>query len=366
MKQAFETELGAAGPDPVDTMRFLAIFFMMYAHYGLSTLPGASVSVLAHEAYMIFHGGLSRASAPFLGVVSGYFVCRALARRPYAALVRNRASTLLLPTVFWSVCFILFDLLRSLAAGAPGRFEKTYFESLYRFVNYVLPISNLPANAPLHYLSDLFKMCLIAPLLIWIVTRLSLKQGLVLCLAVALAQFTESPANETNILPRWDLATFFLVGVVIANKGVDLKALMLRPAPIWLVIPSLAVVIVGASLWEPLLKSDRFIDDYAGYLLIMLIKCAGIVVFIYAAQWIVHHPTVHPWIPDRRHVFRAFCVHIFFVVLLKQASQTQMGASWREFSYYGAFFALPLVVFASVYLADLFLVRFLMAKTSER
>lgn len=333
--------------DPIDFMRFLCISLMFFAHYNTDHFgpPGAFDSIAA-TLYEIFNGGLSRASSPFLGIVSGYFVYHQLNRHGYAKTIKKRFFTLYVPTVKYSIIYIViaapifYVVNRELMPFLAGDFWVLF--------NRVVPIWLTPGNFPLHYLVDLFKLCLVAPLFIWVLNRmpLSLKVALVLLIAFVPNSLID-PGNGTNILPRWDLLTFFVVGLVIASEELSLTKLMERRIGAVLFAASLVFIVLVGPLWLGYLRSDLFWERYLGYLLLTALKVAGVLFALALAQRLIKITWMHRFVPERQVIFTAFCIHwivLFFLVRIPGLAAPFVADTTPVVLL--SFFLLPVVTFA--------------------
>ena len=350
---------GRALADPIDTMRFIAIFFMIYAHANVDFLETATADTTytpwvqaALELHAFFYDSLCRTAAPFLGVVSGYFVYSRIYSVGYGSVVQRSVGSLVVPTMFWSIAFLMFHYAIFFSKGDVAGFWTYYFSDAWRALNYIVPITHSPANVPLHYLTDLFKLTLFAPVFIWVLLKLPVPWRFAFVVAVGLAQFTEAPVNSTNILPRWDLVTFFVLGLAIASAGLRIKDLILARLP-WLAFAAafLALVFLG-GVWAPLMQSPDRLTAYGGYLVIMVIKVAGILFFLPIMQMMVRSPLFARFQPARPLIFRAFCVHIFFTWTLSAVANSQEGAWYFHELVLAQFFLVPVIVFAAVMLTD--------------
>lgn len=333
--------------DPIDFIRFLAIALMFYSHYPLAAFAGMQpFSQVDGVIYQFFHDGLSRASSPFLGIVSGYFVYLQLQRYGYWTVVKKRFVSLFLPAVFWSMVFFAIVLLFFQVMSVQNhRFEAL---SGWRLVNLIVPVQYWPANVPTHYLVDLFKLCLVSPLIVAVVMRCSFwgKLG-ILCALFLVPNSLADMHNEKNLLPRWDLVVFFFAGIFAASEKINLTAAVSQKINGYLCAGLVGFVFVAAQYWSYLMASDVFGVKYLGYLTFMSVKVAGIFLVIAAVQVLMSFDAVVRRAPSRETIFLAFCTHsilAFFVVRFGHLVSDQLGgALWPQFA---LFFAFPLFAFA--------------------
>lgn len=307
----------ASRADPIDLVRFLAIFLMFFAHYPVMGLVEAGRHLQPDGAlFQFLHYGASRASSPFLGIASGYFVYLQIARHGYATTLRKRVRSLYWPAVYWSVIFIVLSA--PVAYVVTGEVPGYLQADAWRLVNLVLPVQYAPANFPLHYLVDLFKLCLVAPLIILVLDRLPWQARVALVVLLALVPNSVAQSgNQDNILPRWDLVVFFVAGMALAAQRLDLKDLMTRRIGGVGFAALILYIFLVAPHWRPLLVSDTFVPQYAGYLMVMSIKVAGVLFVVGLAQRLARSAFVAAHAPARRVIFTAFCLHwivIFFLI----------------------------------------------------
>lgn len=330
----------------IDLIRCWAIFFMMYAHYRIDSLVGfSSVIHLDSAIYQTLHFGLSRTSSAFLGIVSGYFVYEQIRRYDFVLTLQKRFKTLVVPAIYWSVIFLIVTSFAHLLVNRELPPDLT--EGFWRPLNKVMAIQYWPANFPLHYLTDLFKLCLIAPLMIFVADRLSARGKVVFIILLMLIPSSVSdPGNSESILPRWDLIVFFVVGLALASEKLDLSSLLRRRISPMLLLVSAASILAIAPFWEAMMQSENLARQYAGYLMIMFIKTAGIILFSGAAQYCASSSIIAGITPDRETVFRAFCLHaIILYFLARVASKMDREFSTDTSMAFAAFLLFPFLAF---------------------
>lgn len=304
----------------IDLVRFWAIFFMMYAHYRVGELSDLQSYLRPDGAvYQALHFGLSRTSSAFLGITSGYFVYRQINRYGFPQTLRKRFATLVVPAIYWSAIFLLFT------AGTyfmvTNRLPPELAQGPWRGLNKVIPIQYWPANFPLHYLVDLFKLCLVAPILIFLIEKVPARGKIaIIVILILVPNSVSDPGNSESILPRWDLIVFFVTGLAIASEKILLEDLLRHPIPLTFIVAALIMVLVLAPFWESLLRSDAFPQRYAGYLMIMAIKILGIVLFSGIAQRCVSSAFFANITPERETIFSAFCLHAVILYFLVRAA----------------------------------------------
>lgn len=335
----------------VDLIRFWAIFFMMYAHYRVGDLTGLDSYARPDGAiFQALHFGLSRTSSAFLGITSGYFVYRQIARYGFPQTLRKRFASLVVPAISWSVIFLLFT------AGTyfvvTNRLPPELTQGPWRALNKVIPIQYWPANFPLHYLVDLFKLCLVAPILIFVIEKVPAPGKIAIIVALILFPNSVSdPGNSESILPRWDLIVFFVTGLAIASEKISLEDLLSHRIPLALVIGALVLVLALAPFWESLLKSDDFQDRYVGYLMIMAIKILGIILFSGIAQRCVSSAFFASVTPERETIFTAFCLHaVILYYLVRIADKADDILATNHAVAFVSFLVFPATAFAGALL----------------
>jgi hypothetical protein len=332
--------------NPIDLIRFMAIFSMFFAHYRIGQLAefGAFTSVSGF-IYQTLHFGVSRTSSAFLGITSGYFVYLQIMRYGYQATLKKRLRTLIWPAMYWSGLFVVVTSLAFMVM--TGQLPASLDVGPWQLLNKILPIQYWPANIPLHYLVDLFKLCLVAPALIYLIDQLP-KAGKV-ALVITLALIPNSvadPGNSDSFLPRWDLIVYFVAGMCIASENVDLSKAITQPIQSVFILTALACILVMAPVWESAMSSDSFRIQYVGYLMIMVVKFAGIFLFVGLAQRLINSPIIAKFVPQRETVFTAFCLHGIVVYFLARiASNVSEVFSEPHLLPFLAFLSFPFISF---------------------
>ena len=227
-------------------LRFLAVASVVVYHsYPFSpgayilTPPPATSWAGSVEGFVSL--ALMRWALPFLGVVSGYLFFRTFVPTPagYAAKLRTRARTILMPFLIWSGLGVLFTV-----AVTHSRFAG---ESPYWTVHSVGAALDHwllnPVIYPLWFLQALMTCMVLSPLVYLAVKYL---RWWVLLIAVAWWVVGWEPA----VLWPWISATAFppfIVGSAIALLG--WKAPLRGRAPAWLVLALAAAWLACAALY---------------------------------------------------------------------------------------------------------------------
>ncbi len=341
------------GSKAIDALRFFAIFFMTYAHYEIdltSFLPRSVLSGVAHISYTILHFGLSRTASAFLGIVSGYFLYQQLTRMGYRRTLSRRFRSLMIPEVTWSALYLVVEAIRALAKH--GKPMAGYLHTPWRSFNLLVPIQYWPANLPLHYLADLFKLCLISPLILLILRRLSPRTKIALLIVLFLVPNSFDPSNMTSIIPRWDLVVFFVAGMMIASEFIDLGSLVERRIPAYVVAAAFVGIVAIAPHWEPLMRDVSPYKMYLGYLLVMLVKVFGIGLFVGVVQRLIRFKGLSAFLPSRNVTFLAFCTHAIVLIFLAKATSMMVNYSgMSDLPIFISFLVFPFVCFALVYVS---------------
>ena len=227
-------------------VRFLAVASVVVYHaYPFSpgtfiVAPAAPSSAADFvEGYVSL--ALMRWALPFLGLVSGYLFFRTLKSTPagFAAKLRTRAGTLLIPFLIWSGLGVLFAIAVTHSAFAdvsPYWTIHSAAEALDRWLFH-------PVLYPLWFLQALMTCMVLSPLVYLAVRTL---RWWVLLLAVAWWVTGWQPLG----LWPWISATAFppfLVGAAFAMLGA--RAPWGRRAPAWLVAAFAATWLAAAALF---------------------------------------------------------------------------------------------------------------------
>ena len=159
--------------EAITWLRFPLIFLIIMLHcYSVQRLEGS------HETYFKvlypFYNWLGETGVPGFFFISGYLFFHS--KKNYAQKLKTRIHTLLIPYLVWNTLLVLFYII-SYAVGHP---QVIYGRSLenYDFIDYLRlywdrgAFDNgnfVPLLCPLWYIRNLFIMCVLSPLLYYII-----------------------------------------------------------------------------------------------------------------------------------------------------------------------------------------------------
>ena len=344
------TETASTRDNSVSNFRFICIFLMTFAHNNFASsmhnfgtqLPYATHHSPLYYVSLILFDGFSRISTPFLGCLTGYFVSMNLRDQSYVAVVKRRFMSLYVPVVFWSVFY--FALM--LAAGYATSDTNYIGHKLANLrADDFLGISEWPIDYPMHYLVNLFKCVLIAPILIFIVRRFG--AGILLLTVVPLflvlvgTDLRQGIAgvHDNSFLPRAEILLFFSIGI-LANQswnipiGAALERLRIKSTAMFLV--TLAVFLLGTLHWRWLVHLDGDFMKWCGFLTLLAVRISGSLLVLSLLPWLRELARRGLYCNDRL-TFNLFCTHVISFYLLPVA------IGWGRSNKYSSlvFFAAP-------------------------
>jgi succinoglycan biosynthesis protein ExoH len=212
----------------IGLLRFVAVAWVVVYHAYPPGWPGGYFQEVVSL-------GLARWALPFLGLVSGYLFFRTFTPTlaGYAAKLRTRARTILLPFLLWSG----FALLVAWASGSP-EFQGPITSPADAVYHWLVR----PCASPLWFLQALMTCVVLSPL-VWVAVRLL--RFWVLALAVA---WWVTGVQPDALDPWVSPVAFppFIVGAAIAMLRPRI-AWVTRPAPVWALV-ALALGWPAASL----------------------------------------------------------------------------------------------------------------------
>ncbi len=315
-------------------MRFLAIWLMMMVH-----VPHGSDFVTAriglnYETGLTFAiEGLGRIASPLLGLVSGYFCVALVERSGTRGLTRKKVSTLLVPLVFWSgALYAMFFALFLLSGG------RHFGASINVGVDRIVGLWTMPLNVPLHYLTDLFKCCLIFAAANIVLdargaerpvrSNCYLALGVALCAVILWARLQYNlPAfvddeGDFRILIRNDLALFFFWGVAAAYRNIEISDVSPRfdRSVSWFLLGLLLVLLAFLSSASVKLQGLYGFHSIQYSMMDLVKRSVGAFIMISA----ISKFSRRGWIFDvpRQITFRLFCSHAVVFAFISAAAVT--------------------------------------------
>src|SRR5579872_5815746 len=316
-------EAAARRDNSISNFRFICIFLMTFAHNNFasslhnfgSQLPYAtSHSVMSYVSLVLFDG-FSRISTPFLGCLTGYFISMNLREQTYAAVVKRRFLSLYVPVVFWSTFYFVVMIAAGYATSDQGYVA-------HKLANVqaddFLGIVKWPLDYPMHYLVNLFKCVLIAPILIYILRRfgtgvflLMIVPAFLLLVGTDLRQGIAG-VHDNSILPRAEILLFFSLGI-LANRtwnlpiGEALERLRIK-SKIGLAL-TIIVFLTGVLHWRWLVHGSSDLVLWCGFLVLLAVRISGSLLVLSLLPWLKDLARRGFYCNDRL-TFNLFCTHV--------------------------------------------------------
>lgn len=214
----------------LSVIRFPLIVLVVFIHAYQGTVVVAGLQLgpaetgsFANVIRAFISQGVARTAVPLFFLMSGYlFFIGIEAPGAYARKLRDRCRTLLLPFLFWNVlCLLGIALAQSLpqtSAYFSGRGEIVRDYDAFGFINAILGITRMPVAYQFWFIRDLMLLVVMAPLIFLIARYLS-------WLAVALAGAVWLAGPVVFSVPSVEAFLFFLIGSVLAQRGLDIFVL---------------------------------------------------------------------------------------------------------------------------------------------
>lgn len=229
------TEISGA----ISIARVMCILLMTYVHLHFFALPAAQDSAAFQTLRAVFVDLLGRSSVPLLSVISGFLIVRSIERQGVGPVLRKRAWILLLPMVLWNVLWITL-------------FGPNQPASLMTLLNEVFVLQGGSAQIHLAFLRDLFVLGLMAPALIWLLTRAPWPTfGAVAVIYVLNLQ--------SIVILRPQILFFFTIGLLMALRGGRIWQPTRRQAGVVLAMFGMVAVVQLAGVVSP--SADRIASD---------------------------------------------------------------------------------------------------------
>lgn len=191
-------------------LRLPLIVLVIFVHSrGIPTLSKCRISMAWQDFGMddvfnlfriLISDILGAAAVPVFFFISGLLFFLSMAqwsRGMYLSKLRRRLRTLLVPFVVWNIIAVFFLLL---ARHNDGKAMLPYLNSHYWVGLLWDGNRGYPANVPLWYVRDLMVMCLLSPVIYWLLSRL-------------------------RVLPVVTLLAVYLAGVFPPIHGLSIEAL---------------------------------------------------------------------------------------------------------------------------------------------
>ena len=196
---------------------------------------------------------LTRLGIPMLTCISGFLLFYSALDRDYTRLLRKRFVSLVVPLLVWNIPVVLGLYLVQSQGLVEYQFSAR--KTMYPFdpmtwINGVLSITDYPVNYPMHFLRDLFVLCVLAPLIGKLLRNLPF-MGLIVLLVIFL------PDLDGQLIRNNAMIISFYVGGMAATMNWNLKCL--DGYAMFLICLLILICALGVSLgvgrpsWLPLL-----------------------------------------------------------------------------------------------------------------
>jgi hypothetical protein len=251
--------------DTIRVARIFCILLLVYVHVPphLAGVP----STLFSPAGVIYYLRLllGHTSVPLLSLISGYLLTKTLSDRPYAAELRNKFFSLIVPLVLWNLIYLLKEYLESGFTAIPP---------LHDWPNAVLAITSYPAMTTLYFLRDAFVCFLISPVFIYLARKIPGTAAMALLLNVLFN--VDGPLFIKSAIPL-----FYFAGCVLQIHKMPVPTQAMRRWPV--VVAGLTMLLLpAAQIYAPPAWDVSIPDTVLFSVVDIPLRVAGTVVF-----WVV-------------------------------------------------------------------------------
>lgn len=228
--------LGPSDSNAIKYTRVICIFFMLFVH-----VPYAAEAeqYLVHPLNLMitsFTHILALGSVTALSFVSGLLAFHSLSKQNWAGVVKARASTLVLPMVFWNILAIVFGFtVYWLFAKDVGYYEWTAVKSWWQVLfSGVLAIDYGSVTESANFIRDLFVCALLSKPLLFLIRRF----GLAVVLGILIWDYCFGFAP---FIYRGIILVFYSLGIYAAVKSFRFEQLL--PFQYWIYALILLIVV---------------------------------------------------------------------------------------------------------------------------
>lgn len=281
----------------VEWLRYPLMLLIVLIHADdpvLMSMPQSGVSAIL---YFITRT-VVRVAVPLFFVFSGYYFfflpgkgCETFTRAEYVEKLRKRVKTLLVPYILWNfIVYLCFGYI-TIRSFYPSNLWDIWF-------GFGEGYGGMPKAFQLWFIRDLMLLCLLSPLLFWLLKRLPW-----LTLAATMAFYLMPwPSGWHAIASRFPSALFFFcMGAVVAIWGGNLITLAKKiPAAISFGIPTL---LMGWHVYLCYTGSGLY------FLAERLFSIVAIVPTLQVAAWLVSSKGASPLPFLWRSTFVLFALH---------------------------------------------------------
>lgn len=227
-------------------IRFPMIYFIVVIH------APRLVSYADNPTFSNFIGsfaidGLARLGIPMLTCISGFLVFRKALDLNYPLLMRKRFISLVTPLLIWNIPVVLALYVAQSQGLVDYDFasRKTMYPfDLMTWLNAVFSITDYPIIGPMHFLRDLFVICLFAPWLGMLLRNIPIL-GLIVLLIVFM------PNLDGHLIRTDTMIISFYVGGMAATMNWDLKVLDKFAIPLVFLLMLICTLVVLMDVNRP-------------------------------------------------------------------------------------------------------------------
>lgn len=302
----------------ITALRFFLTIAVVFIHImPKEVVPLEAGGLSWRNAYIfisdLFSHTMGYSVVPCFFVLSGYFFFRSAdwGMKDYAASLKVRTRSLLQPYLFWNIALVAAVFIKVYGMQAVG-LSGSDIELQQIKDNTIMGLLLDPVNYPLWYIKDLMLMCLVSPLIYFVLRRLSM-----LSIAVLLALY---------LLPNWlglpmTALTFFGLGACLCLNNIELTSLMRLPYR-WVIV----------ALWVGISGLQAFVESSALLPVGILLGVPSLMTIVDAMpRW---SPALFRWC--LRHAaagFFIYVVHIIYIIAWMKglvARSPLYGTGWGD------------------------------------
>ena len=280
--------------------------------------------------------GLGRAAVPFFFMASGYFFAKHVGEPNWwAAAIRKRAKTLLIPFLFWNLLWILLPVVREFFKGMVHgaiSIPAVHWPSPADWWGVLRP----PPLGPTWYITTLFGFVVLSPLFVKLVRRCA-PAAILSAALLHVAFYNPDPALWGQW--RWLMQSIFnLEGIVFFLIGLDI-VMNQRKLPSRMqgnCLIALALVATGVRMYAEAVHCPFLFDH------VRLFVIPGFLVLL----WRIVPPAQWPkWLVAS--AFPLYLIHYFVIDTLHRALCPHLSGLWL----YGSKVGLAIVISIAIGLA---------------
>jgi succinoglycan biosynthesis protein ExoH len=283
----------------ISIIRYPLIYFIVVVHVPRISGFIDDPTLLSFIGSLVYN--LTRLGIPMLTCISGFLLFHNELDRNFPRLLRKRFVSLVIPLLVWNIPLVLGLYLVQSQGLVDYQFaaRKTMYPfDLMTWINGVLSITDYPINYPMHFLRDLFVMCIFAPWIGKLLRSLPFTGLIAMFVIFVLNLDGQLIRNDTMIIS-------FYVGGMAATMNWDLKRL--DRYAILLICLLILICALGVSLRVGKLPWLPFLAPFVVW------PASSMMLGTRAGRWLIDH--------SRASVF-LFMFHGLFLLSLKAAFPT--------------------------------------------